>query len=174
MAPEGQAGSQDRDASTAPPGDILPELYRELVRLRPCLEEHGAVIPRRNRPGDVYQLRVRVSDERLGRVQKAFVIRGSAAAGAVRELIASWRAEKKAEKVAREKPKISEASDYERAVGDLRRAYLAGASGGRRQRLAREFDRAAGSPVGLHGLVVSGSPGLSRRKPGPKPKSGLC
>ena len=174
MAPEGQAESQDRDTSTAPPGDIPPELYRELVRLRPCLEEHGAVIPRRNRPGDVYQLRVRVADERLGRVQKAFVIRGSAAAEAVRELIASWRAEKKAEKVAREKPETSEASEYERAVGDLRRAYLSGATGGRRQRLASVFDRAAESPVGLHGLVVSGFPGLSRRKPGPKPRSGLC
>ena len=174
MAPEGQAGSQDRDVSAAAPGDIPPELYRKLVRLRPCLQEHGAVIPRRNRPGDIYQLRVRVEDERLGRVQKAIAIRGSAAAGAVRELIASWRAEKKAEKVAREKPEISESTEYERAVGDLRRAYLSGATGGRRQRLAREFDKAAGRPMGLHGLVVSGFPELSRRKPGPKPRSGLC
>ncbi len=174
MTRDGQAGSQDRDASTAPPVGIPPELYRELVRLRPCLEEQGAVIPRRNRAGDVYQLRVRVEDERLGRVQRAFVIRGSVAAEAVRELIASWRDEKAAEKGAQENSAASETTAYERAVADLRRAYLAGATGSRRQRLAREFDRAAGNPEGFYCPALSGFPALSRRKPGPKPRSGLC
>jgi inorganic triphosphatase YgiF len=177
MARDGQTESQVRSASAAPPKDIPPELYQELVRLRSCLEEQGAVIPRRNRPGDVCQLRVRVADERLGCVQRAVVIRGFAAAEAVRELIASWRAEKeveKAEKIAREKQAAFEATKYERTVADLRRAYLAGASGGRRQRLAREFDRSAESPEGLYCLALSGFPELSRRKPGPKSRSGLC
>ena len=159
------------------PEGIPTELYEELVRLRPVLEEHGAIIPRRDTHCDSYQLRVRVEDERLGRVHRGIGIRGLATAEAVRKLIESWRAEKeakrKAEAEAQGPPEESEEEIQKRVIADLRRQYLRGAGGAKRQRLAREFDRATESPAGLLCLGLSGSAGLPARRPGRRPKSGL-
>jgi len=115
-----------------------------------------------------------VEDERLGRVQRGIGMRGLATAEAVRRLIESWRAEKEAEsKAAQEPPEESEEEKRARALAELRRQYLKGARGKRRQRLAREFDKAAASPSGLLCLGLSGPASMPGRRPGPRPKSGL-
>ena len=166
-------GTMTADTAQAPPDGISSELYDELLRLRPCLERQGSVIQREEERGDVYRLRLRVDDDRVGRRHRAITIYGVRAAQAISSLIASWRAEREQAEQERNPPP-PEPTECEKKVAELRRLFLRGAVGARRQRLARAFDEAAHSPTDLFFLMESLKRPEPRRRPGPRPRAGLC
>jgi len=156
--------------------DRIPRhLLDRLVELRPYLERQGSVIQREEERGDVYRLRVRVDDDRLGRRHRGITIYGVRAAQAISSLIASWRTERDAE--AEDKRNTAAARRrYRRTVEDARRSVLASHGGGgrRRRRISKEISAAAEDPPVLLSYLQIGTFAAPNRRPGRKPKGSLC
>ncbi len=153
----------------------LPDdLLRKLEEVRPYLERTGGSIQQRNRDG-LYYLRIRVDDPDRGRVHRRIKLGDDGAAYAVQTVIDAWRLEYDARQAAEERQREPE-DTYISAVKMYRKALLARAAGpSQRRRLARDFDKAAKSPMDMHVYLIAGGslPEVPRR-PGPKPRGGLC
>jgi hypothetical protein len=153
---------------------IPDDLRHKLEKLRPYLERTGGSIRPRERDG-VYCLRIRVPHPDYGRVHKSVRIGDEGAAYAVQTLIDGWRQEYDARQ-AKEEHKGEEERAYNAKLKELKRTVLAQARGpSHRRRLACEFDKAAENPMELYFYLLGGGslPEVPRR-PGPKPRSGLC
>ncbi len=153
----------------------LPDdLLRKLEEVRPYLERTGGSIQQRNRDG-MYYLRIRVDDPDRGRVHRRIKLGDDGAAYAVQAVIDAWRGEYDARQAAEEHQREQEGA-YDSAVKGYRKALLAQVSApSQKRRLARAFDKAAKNPMDLYlHLLAGGSLPEVPRRPGPKPRGGLC
>ncbi len=140
------------------PATLPMPLRLQLEALRPFLERQGTLI-RRSEAGRRPRWRLRVhqhSEEGLPR-HRSIAIGDDDTAATVRDLLTSWRAEKKSQDALQEAACLK-ALQQKRELAILRRSVIASRGGGRcaRQRTGREFDAAVQDSLRLFAFLTLG------------------